>query len=78
MVKEYRPEPPMPCKALNAISWFSVFANPHAIEKAENMMNAAVISPILANNTVQPRQDRVYARAIHEMELRELNSTPMV
>ncbi len=41
-VREYNPDPPIPCSTLKAMSWSSVWANPHPSEKAKKITKAAM------------------------------------
>jgi hypothetical protein len=61
ILRELRPDPPMPCSALQTMSWLRDFEKPQHKEKLMNIKKARVkaflrpiISPMRANVTAQP------------------------
>ena len=85
IANEYKPEPPIPCRARKTMSWLIVCANPHPIENAKKITYATryafrlpTTSPMLGKSTAQPTSDKVYASAIQLIFEREPNSVPIV
>lgn len=85
IVRELRPDPPMPCSALQTMSWLSDVEKPQPKEKTINIKNASakaflrpITSPMRANVTAQPMEESVYESATQLTESNELNSVPMV